>query len=217
MKKAIVITFVIFIAGINLYSQNNNFKPVALFGIRQGVNFSFVDFSPTVNYNLLPGYNGGLVFKYTNEKFFALQIELNYSQKGWEENLDTISNSYSRRLDYIELPFMTHIYLGNRNLKYFLNLGTSVAYLISEKESVKIGNELYVREYYTKTIENKFDFNIVGELGLTYNSNFGVFQFGARYYYTLTDIFEYTSESVYDLSRNQVINLSLTYFISSEK
>lgn len=78
-------------------------------------------------------------------------MELNYTQKGWTENLDTI-NSYSRKMDYIELPLITHIVFGKKNLKYYVNIGTTFAYLISEKEELTINNELYRQEYYEKKL-----------------------------------------------------------------
>jgi len=193
--------------------QENKFIPISSFGIRQGANVSFVDFSPTVSTGILYGYNGGLVFRHVNEELFALQVELNFTQKGWIESLDTIPNTYNRKLSYIELPFLTQIFIGKRDVKYYLNLGPSVAYLISEKENMTIGNEQYVREYYNKAINNKFDFSVVGEIGIRYDSKIGMFNMGIRYYYTMTNLFKYNSENTYEISRNQTINIALTYFV----
>ena len=225
LKKIFAISIFVLLIKVSLFAQSVSLEPIASFGTRQGVNMSFVDFSPAVGNKLLYGYNGGLVFNYKGEKFFGIQVELNYSQKGWSEDLDTIQNSYSRQLNYIELPFLTHIYFGNRDLNYFANLGTSVAYLVSEKETAEINNELYIHKYYDKKIDNNFDFNIVGELGISYLTTIGTFQFGARYYYSLTSIFDYDSKTIdydsktmpYNVSRNQVINISLTYFLTSKK
>ena len=216
MKKHILILILALTISSESFCQDNQFTPVSSFGIRQGANASFVDFSPIVKEGLLYGYNGGLVYRYVNETLFALQIELNFTQKGWIEDLDTVSNSYTRKLNYIELPFMTQIYLGKKETKYYLNLGTAVAYLISEKETMEIGNDLFVREYYNKSINSKFDYSVVAELGLIYNSKLGPFQFGIRYYYTISNLFKYSSDAIYDLSRNQVINVSLSYYIFSK-
>jgi hypothetical protein len=197
-------------------AQTDMFKPVSSFGVRQGGNISFVDFSPTVSEGLMYGYNGGLVYRYVNENLFALQVELNFSQKGWVEDFDTISNSYNRKLNYIELPFMTQIYLGKRKINYYLNLGTSFAYLISEKESSLIENENYTREYFNTPIDNKFDFSVVAELGVRYDSGLGSFNLGARYYYSVTSIYKFDADNTYEISRNQVINIALTYYIFSK-
>lgn len=216
MKKAGFLLIILSISIIETIAQTETFKPVSSFGIRQGANVSFVDFSPTVREGLVYGYNGGLVYRYVNEKLFALQIELNFSQKGWIEDFDTIPNSYNRKLNYIELPFMTQIYIGSRKVSYYANLGTAVAYMISEKETLTIENEDYTREYYKRNIENKFDYSVVAELGLRYDTNIGAFNFGIRYYYTISDLFTFDADNTYEISRNQVINVSLTYFLTSK-
>ena len=142
-----------------------------------------------------------------------MQLELNYTQKGWSEDLDTINNSYNRKLNYIELPLITQIVIGKRpKMKVYVNLGTSFAYLLSEKESVEVNNELYRREYYEKKVENYFDYSGLGELGLILNSGIGQFQVGVKYQYTFTDLFKTTEESIFKNSHNQLLNLSITYF-----
>ncbi|MBP1637938.1 MAG: hypothetical protein H6Q18_727, partial [Bacteroidetes bacterium] len=75
--------------------------PEIYIGATGGMNGSLVSFNPTVNQSMpLIGYNGGLSFRYITEKHFGLQIEANYSQRGWTES----NGLYSRRADYIELP-----------------------------------------------------------------------------------------------------------------
>ncbi len=199
------------------FSQTEEFKPLYSFGIKQGINYSTVNFSPGIDQGLTLGYTGGLAFKYQSEKNWAIQLELNYIQKGWKENLDTISNSYNRKLNYIELPLITHIVLGKRQLKYYINLGTSFAYFLSEQENVTVNNEMYRREYYEKEIENYFDYSVLGEFGVVYNTGIGEFQIGIRYQLTLTDLFKTTSTTIFDNSQNQLWNLSLTYFFFDNK
>lgn len=201
-----------------IFGQTEEYTPSYSLGIKQGINYSTVNFSPGIDQGLTLGYTGGLVFKYQSEKNWAIQLELNYIQKGWKENLDTISNSYSRKLDYVELPLITHIVLGKRpQLKYYINLGTSFAYLLSEQENVTVNNELYRREYYEKEVENYFDYSVLGELGLIFNTGIGEFQIGIRYQLTLTDLFKTTTTTIFDNSQNQLFNLSLAYFLFDNK
>ncbi len=211
MKKIFLIAILFFVFN-NTFAQVEKFEPVAQFGIKQGINYSSVLFSPGIKQGIKLGYNGGFLFKYKNESFFALQVELNYSEKGWLEEFDTIPNAYQRNLNYIELPFMTHVYFGKRALQFYVNLGSSVGYLVDEKEIKEINNELYAREYYEAVIENKFDFNVLAELGITLDTKIGEFQAGFRYAMTLTDIFKYTSDSFFEESQNQVISFSLGYY-----
>lgn len=218
MKKFISVSILIIISNLNLFSQNDDFKPLFSFGVKQGVNYSTVSFSPGINQGLTLGYTGGLVYKYQNEKLFGLQLELNFIQKGWTEDLDTINNSYNRQLNYIELPLITQIVLGKRpNLKYYLNLGTSFAYLLSEKENVEVNNENYRRDYYEKNIENNFDYSVLGGLGLMYNTGIGEFQLGVRFQLTFTDLFKTGDDTIFENSQNQLWNISLTYFFFDNK
>ncbi|MEE4196139.1 MAG: porin family protein [Bacteroidales bacterium] len=211
MKKISLIFILSFLAASS-YAQVQKFQPVTQLGIKQGINYSSVYFSPAITQGIKLGYQGGFVFKYCNEKSLALQVELNFSQKGWVEDLDTVSNSYQRNLDYIELPFLTHIYFGKQKVKFFVNLGPSVGYLIRDNIKSEINNEFFVRDYYEQEIDNKFDFNVLGELGLILNTGIGEFQAGFRYAFTLTNFFKYTSESIFENSQNQVISFSVTYY-----
>lgn len=223
LRKLFIISILIIIVSIKLSAQTDDFIPSHAFGIKQGINSSSVSFSPGIKQSTTLGYIGGLVYKYQNDMYsngwiFGLQIELNYTQKGWTEDLDTINNSYSRKLDYIELPFITHIVIGKRpKLKYYINLGTSFAYFLSEKENVEVNNELYRREYYEKEVENYFDYSGLGEIGITYNTGIGEFQAGVRYQLTFTDLFKTTSETIFENSQNQMWSFSITYFFLGNK
>ena len=58
-------------------------------GINDGINLNSVSFSPRVRQSNLMGINGGLTARYISEKYFSMicgaQIELNFSQHGWDE------------------------------------------------------------------------------------------------------------------------------------
>jgi hypothetical protein len=216
LKKYFIILLLLFVFAPT-FAQQKDFKPVAQYGIKQGINYSSVLFSPGIKQGIKLGYTGGFVFKYSNEKNLALQIELNFSQKGWLEDLDTLPNSYQRNLDYIELPFLTHIYFGKRNVKFYVNIGPSVGYLIKDKITFEMNNEQYIREYYDLEIDNRFDFNVLGGLGVIIDTQIGSFQTGFRYAMTLTDIFKYTSDSFFENSQNQVIGFSLVYYFTDNQ
>lgn len=213
MKRLFIILALVLLVIDFSYAQDQEFKPVYSFGVKQGINYSSVNFSPRIKQGLTLGYCGGIAYKYQNEKYFAIQLELNYTQKGWAENLDTINNSYNRKLNYIELPLITHVVLGKQpKLKFYINLGTSFGYLLSEKETLEVNNEDFRREYYEKKVENYFDYSALGELGLISKTGIGDFQIGLRYQFTFTNLFKGTSETVYDYSHNQILCFSITYF-----
>jgi len=225
LKKIIYITTTLVCIALFAKAQTTSiemdpiedFKPYSNFGIKQGINYSMMLSSPGINQLATFGYTGGLVYKYQNQRMVGLQMELNYTQKGWIEDLADIDNSYNRKMDYIELPFITHIVFGKKSLKYHLNLGTTFGYLLSEKEEYTVNDELYRQEYYGKKIDHKFDYSGLGELGVVYDSKIGEFQAGVRFQWTLTDLFETTSETTFTQTQNGILSFSVTYFIFSNK
>ena len=86
-------------------------------GVAGGMNFSRMEFQPSIRQKLLGGYNGGLSLRYTSEKYFSMicatQIEVNFSQRGWKEDFDDGTNNfYSRVMDYVEIPLFAHLSWG---------------------------------------------------------------------------------------------------------
>lgn len=217
MKKSIFTLFIILVTSSFVLSQTNDFKPYSSFGIKQGLNYSSVLFVPGVKQGITLGYWGGLTYKYQNERLFGLQVELNYIQKGWTEEFEDTKDLYNRKLSYIELPFITHVVLGKRKLKYYVNLGTAFAYLISEKEEMSLQEETKVREFYNKTVENDIEFTGIGGAGVVVDSKIGEFQAGFRYIFSFTDIFNVTDDTYYYQSQSSAIGFSITYFIFSNK
>jgi len=202
-KIYIYIVFFIFLFSTNLFAQPSFEKPEIYFGTTQGISASMINFSPSVNQEMLLGYNGGFIFRYITEKNVGLQVELNYFQRGWKET-DSI---YSRRLNYIELPFMTHIYFGNKT-RFFFNIGPKISYLLSENV---LRNETVSSEKVeqVKSVENPFDYGICGGLGFMFKISKNVFQLDARANYSLSDIFSNNKTDYFDTSNNINVSLNL--------
>jgi hypothetical protein len=202
-KIYIYIVFFIFLFSTNLFAQPSFEKPEIYFGTTQGMSASMINFSPSVNQEMLLGYNGGFIFRYITEKNVGLQVELNYFQRGWKET-DSI---YSRRLNYIELPFMTHIYFGNKT-RFFFNIGPKISYLLSENV---LRNETVSSEKVeqVKSVENPFDYGICGGLGFMFKISKNVFQLDARANYSLSDIFSNSKTDYFDTSNNINVSLNL--------
>jgi len=217
LKKSIFTAIILFIYTAISFAQTDDFKPYSSFGIKQGVNYSSVLFVPSVKQGIPIGYWGGLTYKYQNERLFGLQVELNFIQKGWEEEFDNSENRYQRTLNYIELPFITHIVLGKRKLKYYVNLGTSFGYLLSENENKNLSEEITEKEYYGKKAEKKVEYSGFGDVGIVYDSNIGEFQAGFRYIFSFTDIFNVSDDTYYFQSQSSTLAFSITYFLFSNK
>ena len=88
--------------------QRHNFAV----GVNGGINLNSVSFSPSVKQKNLMGINGGVTARYISEKYFSMicgaQIELNFSQHGWDEYYEDYPTlSYTRTMNYVEIPFLS--------------------------------------------------------------------------------------------------------------
>ena len=177
--------------------------PEVYIGPNFGVTGSMVMFKPSVSQTYLQGYNGGVVFRFISDKNVGFQAELNYSQRGWNES----GNLYTRQLNYIELPFMTHLYFGNKS-RFFFNLGPKISYLISE--NVLVDNTINSTEtqHITK-IQNPLDYGLCAGIGFLFRTGSLVYQFDTRANYSLSDIFSNDKRDYFDTSNN--LNISVNF------
>lgn len=205
------------------------------FGFNGGMNLNSVSFTPSVKQKMNEGLVGGITGRMMCEKYFSLicgiQAEVNYSQRGWTENIDTTvsKDTYSRTMNYVEIPFLAHIAFGKdapKGVQGFINIGPQVAFLISEKEhkswsdTVNIANlnrENSVNYQYIKA-QSKFDYGLVGGGGVEIRTGAGSFLIEGRYYFGLSDFFN-TGEGTREFQRaaHQTISLRLTYLFNVPK
>jgi len=91
-------------ANAQIGEQRHNFSV----GINGGINLNSVSFSPRVRQNNLMGINGGVTARYISEKYFSMicgaQIELNFSQHGWDEGLSRTAIHAKDELSGNSLP-----------------------------------------------------------------------------------------------------------------
>lgn len=207
------------------YAQIEQPRNIFEVGVAGGLNLSRMDLQPQVRQTQLKGINGGISARYTSEKYFSMicaaQLEVNFSQRGWEEEFDNdIPYSYSHTLNYIEIPFMAHLSWGKepRGLQFFINLGPQIGFLLGDSE--KYGGGLIpeerpesIRPIYGKEIDKSFDYGIVGGAGLELKTKAGNFFVEGRYYYGLSDIFNNSKIDDFGRSANQVIGIRLGYSI----
>ena len=146
-------------------------------GVNGGININSVSFSPSVQQGSLMAPTGGITLRYISEKYFGMicgaQLELNYSQQGWSEFYEDYPDlSYTRKMNYVEIPFLAHIAYGrDKGMRIFLNLGPQIGFLVNDKRA-QSGNWEDVTEgiveQHEKRIENRFDYGITGGLGAEY-------------------------------------------------
>ena len=83
-------------------------------GVNVGMDMTKVDLSPRVKMKSHNGMTFGVTARYMSEKYFkmmcGIQAEINYTQRGWQENIeDGTGDTYSRTMNYIEVPLLAHL------------------------------------------------------------------------------------------------------------
>lgn len=206
------------------HAQVGEFRRDLAIGINGGVNLNSMGFTPTIKQGSLMGMTGGVTLRYTCEKYFAtiaaVQMEINYSQQGWEEEIDDGSNNtYKRTINYIQVPFLAHLGWGReqRGVQFFVNAGPQFALYLSDKESY--GGDTWdvtnrpndVTQQYGKEIENTFDYGITGGLGIDLSTKIGHFILEGRYYYGFGNIFSDTKKDPFSNSNHSIISIKFSY------
>ena len=87
------------------------------------------------------GFNGGATIRWNTEPNLGIQAELNFTQHGWEEKFEEKPQyKYSRTVNYMELPFLTHIHFGSKRVRVFVNLGPKIGYALSDMFNSRKGD-----------------------------------------------------------------------------
>ena len=119
MKKYLLLGLTLFLClavqpvMAQLQDERHNFS----IGVNGGVNISSVSFMPRIREGKQIGPSFGLTARYISEKYFSMicgiQMELNYSQRGWKEVYeDETGDTYHRTMNYLELPILAHLAFG---------------------------------------------------------------------------------------------------------
>lgn len=205
------------------YSQTK-FTPEWNFGANFGVNLSNMSFVTTdpsqgVDTKMLQQYKGGVSARYISEKNLGFIAELNYSQQGYEQKFpveNTDSSRFTQKLAYIQIPFLTHIYFGDKK-RVFINLGPQISFLVGEQKTRDLSTSDYDEskawEHYNQKVQNKFDYGLVFGLGFELRTGAGNFALEGRYYMGFSDIYSSHKTDPFSRSANRVISIAATYYM----
>lgn len=203
-------------------SAQRHYIPHVHVGVHGGVSMSRQSFYPSIKESMLNGLQFGFSFRYAEERHVGLLAELNIEQRGWKENFEEAPFSFHRRLTYIELPVMTHIFFGSRTVKGFFNLGPEVGYMIGDKATADFpymelpnvpdfpSNRRY--EQMQMDISSRFDYGITAGAGVEFiiRRRHSITLEG-RYYYGLGNIFPSARKDIFSASRGSSIQITLGY------
>lgn len=133
MRRIVVVLLLVWTFCSALEAQRSTYPRSLWVGVRGGISFSRYMFVPSVTQSMYQGKSVGLSTRWDLEKGASLQVELNYVETGWKERFDDVSLASQRRLRYVEMPLLTHLYLGTETLRFFVNIGPFVGYRLSDE------------------------------------------------------------------------------------
>ena len=235
--------FIIIILSILTFSpsfaQVGEYRNDFAIGGSAGYTMSNIAFVPTVPQGELGGLTFGFTARYTCEKYFssicAVVGEVNYAQIGWQERIwdkkdqpvvmlsdTTQSLAYSRKMAYVQIPFMARLGWGRERsgLQFFFQLGPQIGFFLNEKTETnfdrltetKNQRSSYVVAQDTMAVENKFDYGIVVGGGVEFsNRHLGHFILEGRYYYGLGNIYGNSKSDYFGKSNFGQIVIKATY------
>ncbi len=199
------------------------YSPKFSVGAKGGATVSQRSFTPDIPQSFIVGSMIGVTARYTEEKYFGLVAEVNFEQRGWKEAFGETAFSYQRRLSYIQVPFLTHIYFGNETIKGFFNLGPEVGFLIGESykanfdintinDNADFPHLEHPTEQYTEPVTGKVDYGISlgGGLELFMDKRNSV-QLEGRFYYGLGNVFGNSKSDFFSASNGYSVMVSLGY------
>ena len=228
LRGTVYLLFILVFTGIGVQAQNT-FQPEWAIGGSAGVGFSSSSFRPKVLKQTLIRMNGGITARWITEKNLGLQLEVNFTQKGWKEDIKMMDEEgtlsmpnpfYIRKMNYIDIPLLTHIYFGSDNARFFVNLGPQIGFFVSESTSQNLNGETIPNrpnEQHTIPVEKKFEWGIGGGPGVEFRSKIGYFLLEGRYCYALSDFYNTRREDAFSKASNQVILVKLTYLMPIRK
>jgi hypothetical protein len=209
MKKLVFLFSVIFLAaGVNAQKHTQS---ILSFGIKQGITLSKINFEPNVSQSLYPGYTGGVAVKYLSEDHAGIQAEFNYSQRGWNEKLDS-GKVYKKRLNYLEVPILTQFTIGSAKTKAMINVGPNLSFFQSEKEEMSALESYDIQKYYQRKIDKHFELGLDAGIGILQETPLGEFQIEARLHFGLQNIFVTDVSTDMAQSQNLLYGITITYF-----
>jgi hypothetical protein len=177
--KTKFLSVLMLLLAINMQSQDDN-KKESNTGLKGGYNLAAVSFDGDGETGQRHSFHIGFYSESFLNDNVSLQIELLYSQQGYE--LSDGGGTYTQKLNYINLPLMLKAYPSDN---FFLEAGPQVGYAITHKEEFDSSFSLF--DTSQEFNPNSFDWGV--NFGGGFKTDTGV-SFGVRYHLGLGDIYD---------------------------
>lgn len=221
MNKKLFLLLLILVSSFSVGKAQQPFKRELAIGFGGGANLSSIGFVPKVEQGMILGMHAGVTMRWITENHLGLTLELNYAQQGWKEDLPLINPEvegseryeYNRTINYLEMPFMTHIYFGSKRVRFIINIGPKIGYAIGESTTQNLNGAEPNRNnaQHDLPIEKKLDWGICGGPGIEFRTGIGSFLLEGRYYFALGNIYNSRHADPFSKSNAQVISAKLSY------
>lgn len=196
-----------------LLGQKSHYPKSLWVGVHGGLLFSRYQFIPRVSQTLAGGHSVGFRARVDLEKGASAQIELNYSETGWQEKYDDPSLSFRRRIRYYELPLMTHLYLEGERSRFYLNIGPYIGYYAGDRSEASGSSFTTAQlERQTMPIKHKLAWGLVGGPGFSLRlGERHRLELEGRIQYNLQDIWAHDRSDPYGQSGELRLGIHLGY------
>lgn len=221
LKNTLLLFFFIFI-----FSSSMG-KGEFFIGMQFGGHYSnaFISniYSPlSLDKSSLLGYHIALSGKFLTEsktKFQpGVQIDINFIQKGYQQNFTDDGGSFKTQMFYLEIPFMTSLVFHIRKKKeqVFMNAGPYVEFFLFQNNTLTEKAIAEDEKWYPfdPAQDNIWGYGLKGLVGISKMFSFGQIQLDGGASYTLSD-FKKTKELSFDIPNNThhiVYTLSISYY-----
>jgi len=143
-----------------------------------------------------PGLTAGVFANIPFNKFFSLETELLYANKG--TRFDQGPSDYSIKIDYMELPFLAQVGFGKKEkLRFYGNAGPYFGLLLSARREGSIAGRInpftqkrtveQVNEDIQRDL-SRWDFGLAGSMGVHFPFYNGRMKIALRYSQSLPQI-----------------------------
>lgn len=180
MKKQYVAIALFFGALFIGQAQDNDLKSKSNGGLKAGYNLASVQYDGEAETGQRSGFHVGLYGESYFTEFAAIQIEVMYSQQGYE--IETDAGIFTQKLNYINLPLLLKLYPVST---FYLEAGPQIGYAISHKETYDANFNLF--DTSQEFEPNNFDYGV--NFGAGFKTESGV-TLGARYHLGLGDVYD---------------------------
>ncbi|MBF8150442.1 PorT family protein [Winogradskyella sp. F6397] len=182
MKNTILTLFTALCIVSTLQAQDSldTYKNKSNAGLKFGYNLAAVSFDEDSETGQRHGFHVGFYGESFASKHIAIQVELLYSQQGYE--VKDNSGTFTQKLNYINLPLVLKIYPSDN---FFLEAGPQVGFAISHKEEFDSSFNLFDTEQEFEP--SRFDWGM--NFGGGFKTDSGV-SLGVRYHLGLGDIYD---------------------------